>query len=122
MPRKPRLPPEILRIERISDGREFTREDVVDDFSGEVIKAKPDPRPARYVPTPEDHALRKDRARAEYYKGVLILGGMGEHVDGYVPTPPKPKLAYNQRVVIIGGVERVITITRTDRKPFPRRI
>lgn len=121
MPRKPRLPPEILRIERISDGREFTRPDVVDDFSPEVIKAKPDPRPARYVPTPEDHALRKDRARTEYHKAVLVLAGMGNKV-GYVAPPAKPKLAYNQRVVIIGGVERVITITRTDRKAFPRRI
>lgn len=121
MPRKPKLPPEILRIERISDGREFTRPDVVDDFSGEIIKAKPDPRPARYVPTPEDHALRKDRTRTAQYKAVLVLAGMGDKV-GYVAPPAKPKLAYNQRMVMLGGVERVITVTHTDRKPFPRRI
>lgn len=82
MPRKPKLPVPVLRIEGLSDGREIRSEVVAGDF-GEVVPIAPDTRPARYVLTPKDIEGKAARNKAKQHKAVMVLVGWGDKV-GYV--------------------------------------
>lgn len=118
MPRKPKLPNMGLRIESLSTG-EVVQRPMVDELGEgliEPVKQAPRTKP---IPMPEDMA--EARAKRKQEMGLSLLERL-RLVEQAELVASKPKLAYNQRVVIIGGVERVITVTHTDRKPFPRRI
>lgn len=121
MPRKPKPPPAIKRIESLSTGRELRPEWIVDDFTGERVAVPQDMRPERRLMSGAELQEEANKAKLAGYKAVLIASGMGEWI-GYIPPPKEQSLAYNQRKIKINGTDMVITVTNTAVPKFPRRM
>jgi hypothetical protein len=72
MPRKPKLGPAILKIERMSDGGEI-RPVIVDDFTGEVIEPKLAPMPTVAPTPPQDVRDAENRQRADMHRAIVAV-------------------------------------------------
>jgi hypothetical protein len=106
MPRKPRQPPMMLHIERISDGQ---RANVVDDFTGEAIAQ------AESKPLPTAFELDNARHRARLASKRALLETVG------LLTPREAKLVAPARE----GMRPVATLAGHAiyvRKPSWRRV
>jgi hypothetical protein len=82
MPRRPMLPPEILRVEGLSDGQEPKREPMVDDFDQTVlIEPIVQAKPVRMLQTADE--LRSAAQRENRAMAGMLLEELGL-------TKPKP--------------------------------
>lgn len=111
MPRKVSLPPAILKVESLSDGREIRPKSFVEDFpEGRELPVKPDPTPARVMQSGNE--LLDARKRAKLAAQLNMLKAVGIVEDDRPKPPPKPVIPEKPGMRAIGklGDDRVIYV------------
>lgn len=100
MPRKPKLPPLILKIESLSTGREFRPECIVDELGGGgMIPVAQDMRPVRELETGREMQDRGNRAKLLAKQKLLVKVGMGKHIGMAEVKPVQHVAPEGMRVV-----------------------